>query len=31
MEPLLPEEKLVGRLREVDLREILNAIFYRAD
>lgn len=31
IEPLLPEDKPVGRLREVDLREILNAIFYRAD
>ncbi|MBE9079455.1 IS5 family transposase [Romeria aff. gracilis LEGE 07310] len=29
--PLLPEQKQVGRLREVDLREVLNAIFYRAD
>lgn len=31
VEPLLPEDKLVGRLREVDLREVLNAIFYRVD
>lgn len=31
IKPLLPEEKTVGRLREVDLREILNAIFYRVD
>lgn len=31
LEPLLPEDKLVGRLREVDLREVLNAIFYRVD
>lgn len=31
IEPLLPEDKLVGRLREVDLREVLNAIFYRVD
>lgn len=27
IEPLLPEEKLVGRDREVDLREVLNAIY----
>jgi transposase len=31
IEPLLPEDKLVGRLRQVDLREVLNAIYYRAD
>jgi transposase len=31
IEPLLPGDKLVGRLREVDLREVLNAIYYRAD
>ena len=31
IEPLLPKEKPVGRLREVDLREVLNAINYRAD
>ncbi|MDX2242774.1 MAG: IS5 family transposase [Leptolyngbyaceae cyanobacterium bins.302] len=31
IEPLLPEDKLVGRLREVDLREVLDAIFYRID
>ena len=31
VEPLLPEDKPVGRLREVDLREVLNAIFYRID
>jgi transposase len=31
IEPLLPEDKQVGRLREVDLREVLNAIFYRVD
>ena len=31
IEPLLPEEKPVGRDREVDLREVLNAIHYRAD
>lgn len=31
IEPLLPEDKRVGRLREVDLREVLNAIFYRVD
>lgn len=30
-ERLLPEDKSVGRLREVDLREVLNAIFYRVD
>jgi transposase len=29
--PLLPPEKPVGKQREVDLREVLNAIFYRAD
>ena len=29
--PLLPSQKPVGRLREVSLREVLNAIFYRAD
>jgi hypothetical protein len=29
--PLLPPEKLLGKLREVNLREVLNAIFYRAD
>jgi len=28
---LLPPKKPVGKLREVDLREVLNAIFYRAD
>ena len=27
IEPLLPADKPVGRLREVDLREVLNAIF----
>ena len=26
IEPLLPEDKAVGRLREVDLREVFNAI-----
>lgn len=31
IKPLLPPEKPVGRGREVDLREVLNAIFYRAD
>lgn len=31
LEPLLPEDKQVGRLREVELREVLNAIFYRID
>jgi transposase len=31
IEPLLPPERSVGRDREVDLRAVLNAIFYRAD
>jgi putative transposase len=31
IEPLLPEDKLVGRLRQVALRDVLDAIFYRAD
>lgn len=31
IEPLLPPEKLLGKDREVDLREVVNAIFYRAD
>lgn len=31
IEPILPGGKLVGRRRKVSLREILNAIFYRAD
>lgn len=31
IEPLLPSDKAVGRLREVDLREVLDAIFYRED
>lgn len=31
IEPLLPPEKPVGKEREVDLRDVLNAIFYRAD
>ncbi len=31
IEPLLPPPKLLGKEREVDLREVLNAIFYRAD
>lgn len=31
IEPLLPPEKPVGKLREVAMREVLNAIFYRAD
>ncbi len=29
--PLFPEEKPVGRNREVNLRDIVDAIFYRAD
>ena len=29
--PLLPEAKPVGRTREVNLRDILDALFYRAD
>ena len=31
IEPLLPPKKPVGKFRETDLREVLNAIFYRAD
>lgn len=31
IEPLLPKEKPVGHRREVDLRSVVNAIFYRAD
>lgn len=31
IEPLLPAPKPVGSVREVNLREVLNAIFYRAD
>jgi transposase len=31
IEPLLPEDKAVGRTREVDLREVWNAMNYRAD
>lgn len=31
IEPLLPDDKLVGRLRQVELREVLNAIFYRVE
>lgn len=31
IEPLLPAEKPLGKHREVRLREVLNAIFYRAD
>jgi transposase len=31
IEPLLPDIKPVGRLREVNLRDVLDAIFYRAD
>jgi len=31
IEPLLPGPKPVGKDREVDLREVLNAIFNRAD
>jgi transposase len=30
-EPLLPVDKAVGRLRKVDLREVVNAIFSRSD
>lgn len=29
--PLLPADKAVGRLREVDLRQVVDAILYRAD
>ena len=31
IEPLLPTEKPVGRLREVNLPEVLDAIFYRVE
>jgi transposase len=31
IKPLLPEASKLGSPRRVDLREILNAIFYRAD
>lgn len=31
IEPLLPPEKTLGKDREVNLRDVLNAIFYRAD
>lgn len=31
IEPLLPAKKSIGRGREVDLRSVFNAIFYRAD
>jgi transposase len=31
IEPLLPPEKVLGKDREVNLRDVLNAIFYRAD
>ena len=31
IEPLLPDSKSVVRLREVSLRDVLDAIFYRAD
>lgn len=31
IKPLLPPEKAVGKQREVDLREVVNAIFYRVD
>jgi transposase len=31
IEPLLPPEKPIGKGREVDLRVVLNGIFYRAD
>lgn len=30
IEPLLPQEEPVGRAREVDLRDVLNAIYDRA-
>lgn len=29
--PLLPLEKMLGSKREVDVRDVLDAIFYRAD
>lgn len=31
IEPLLPPEKILGKDREVNLQDVLNAIFYRAD
>lgn len=31
IEPLLPPEKALGKHRTVNLREVVNAIFYRAD
>jgi transposase len=31
IEPLLPPAKPVGKHREISLRDVLNAIFYRAD
>ena len=31
IDPLLPAEKPTGKPREVDLRDVLDAIFYRAD
>lgn len=31
IEPLLPVPKPIGKRREVDLREVVNAVFYRAD
>lgn len=31
IEPLLPADKPVGRLRQVDLREVVDAIFYRVE
>ncbi len=31
IEPMFPDEKIVGRNREVNLRDIVDAIFYRAD
>jgi transposase len=31
IEPLLPPDKPLGKLRKVDLREVVNAIFYRVD
>jgi hypothetical protein len=31
IEPLLPPDKPIGRPPEVDLRDVVDAIFYRAD
>lgn len=31
IEPLRPDDKLIGREREVELREVLNASFYRVE